>query len=182
MQGALSSNVGPSGLTAQPRSLQQARLMRAAFGLGAPRALPGLRVARLRVRSSTSSGMGGGSPPPGGRGGGGGDGWDSSSSPGGEGDSSTRAALLLAGKAALDGLPAEIAAAIRSGHISHEVLARYLDMSKSAFLTWLMKSPYVVGDGDGLFQRGVWWRLCWWEGRGMGLYMLCIDRIYWPFQ
>lgn len=121
-------------------SAQNLRMVRAVFGVRAPKGVPHLRVARLRARSSASSGIGGGSNPPGGSGGG--HGWDGSS-PSDDGGSSSKAALLLAGKAALDGLPAEIVAAIKSGHISHEVLTRYLDMSKSAFIAWLMKYPYV---------------------------------------
>uniref|UniRef100_A0A1D1ZRF7 Protein RETICULATA-RELATED 4, chloroplastic n=2 Tax=Auxenochlorella protothecoides TaxID=3075 RepID=A0A1D1ZRF7_AUXPR len=114
---------------------------------------------RLAPQAQSGSTTSFGSQPPGGDGGSGGGGGGGDGQ-GGEGrDSSITAALLLAGKAATDRFPAEIAAAIRAGRISQEVLARYLDMLKNPFLSWLLSFPgaraRLLADPNFLFKVGI---------------------------
>ncbi|KAI3822508.1 hypothetical protein L1987_10098 [Smallanthus sonchifolius] len=84
------------------------------------------------------SGDGGGTGNGNSSGGGGGDG---SGSGNGGGDGNEKEALLMLAEAgrSLDSIPADLAAAIRSGRIPGSVVKRYLELETSSFTRWLLQ-------------------------------------------
>lgn len=122
LQTSCSSQQKPN-LTAR-HILQRARLI----GRSTP-ALPGVQPRPLKHIAQSSAGGGGGGGGAAGSGGGGGD----------DGGSGGWEALLLAAGRSLESLPDTLAAAIKEGKVSVEVVKRYLKYDKNPFFRQLMK-------------------------------------------